>query len=390
MKIAYCIGALNLGGIGTVANNLSQYFLQRGDEFKIVTTHHKGNFFDTAKELNWPVLDISESEISLKKRMRKTYNFLVDYDVVINNHSDELLFVLPALPNSIIKLSVQHNTTIKSSKRLSFNSQYLNFSAGVSPAVTNMMRKYHSVKDNIVVLPNGVSKVTTKEYTDEESSPLKLLFAGRIDNIQKNIFILPKILKNLHDRGLNVFITIAGSGEHEKQLQAKFEELSLDGKYEFVGRVSKDHLGLLFRTHDFLLNPSNWEGLPMIVLEAMSAGIIPILSSIEPHKYALGDDIFSEIIPSNDDVEDYCDMIYMLNKDPRKRNLISVKLIERWKSNFSIEAFGDNYLNLIEISKNRKSSMNTVSLSNLKLPLKDRYKTTLGYYFVQKILRKTK
>ena len=40
MRIAYCIGSLNLGGIGTVAKNLSDYFEGKGDHIDIITTHH--------------------------------------------------------------------------------------------------------------------------------------------------------------------------------------------------------------------------------------------------------------------------------------------------------------------------------------------------------------
>ncbi|SDH02352.1 glycosyltransferase family 4 protein [Winogradskyella thalassocola] len=390
MKIAYCIGALNLGGVGTVAHNLSQYFLKRGDEFHIVTTHHKGNFYDTAKQLDWPVIDVSDAEISLKKRMKSTYSFLLTYDVVINNHSDELLFILPALPNSIIKISVQHNTTIKSSKRLSFNSQYLNFSAGVSSAVTSVMETYHQDKEKIVVLPNGVSKTGNKTYDLKTSNLLRLLYVGRLDNHQKNIFILPKVLKSLINEGINATITVAGSGEHEEELKNKFLDLGLNDNFKFVGRISAIELGEFFESHDFVLNMSNWEGLPMVILEAMSAGIIPILSNIEPHKYALGTNISREILTANNSIDSYVNIMKKLHKNAQMRIEISKELKERWEFNFSIEAFGENYLNLIEDATKQEAKAQPVPLSKVKLPVKDKYKITLAYYCAQKIFRRTK
>lgn len=390
MKIAYCIGALNLGGVGTVANNLSQYFFKRENEFHIITTHHKGNFYDTAEDLNWPVKDISNSEISLRKRMNSLYDLLIDYDVVINNHSDELLFILPALPNSIVKISVQHNTTIKSSKRLSVNSKYLHFSAGVSPAVVNAMKAYHKDANKLKVLPNGVSKIGVKTYSDQISEPLKLLFVGRLDNLQKNIFIFPKLLKTLIEEGVKSNITIAGSGEHKDELEHMFLELGMQNKYDFVGRVSSKELGKLFQTHDYVLNLSNWEGLPMVVLEAMSAGIIPILSNIEPHRFALGNDVSKLILSSDNSLNSYASIIKNLRNNSNNNIAISEKLVQRWNSKFSIKAFGDNYLNLINKGKNSDLNNTVVPLNKIKLPLKDAYKTTLIYNFAQSILRKTK
>ena len=85
MRIAYCIGALNLGGIATVAKNLSDYFEAKGDSLHIITTHHKGNNFDNALLNGWKVKDISKNEASLKKRLLATYQLLLEYDVVINN-----------------------------------------------------------------------------------------------------------------------------------------------------------------------------------------------------------------------------------------------------------------------------------------------------------------
>jgi len=389
MKIAYCIGALNLGGIATVAHNLSTYFTEKNIEFEIITTHHKGNDFDRASSMGWPLIDISNNEPSLKKRLQITYETLIKYDVVINNHSDEVKFCLPALPAKIVKISVQHNTTIKSSKALALNADYLNYWAGVSPAVTDVIKKYNPNYNRIAVLPNGVQKLTSKKHHAFEDDKVRITYVGRLNQKQKNIFILPAIVEKLKNKQYNIELIIAGDGEDKQKLEYLFNKKGLNKQVIFLGRIGSNEVEKLFSKSSFLINPSFWEGLPMVVLEALSCGLIPVLSNIEPHQYLLGEKLKKELI-CGFDIEKYASTIIALHKDKKKYLEITQELIYRWDNYFSIGAFGKNYEDLIQNAFQNPIKYTPQNINKIKLPLKEQLKMTLPYRLLQKIHRISK
>lgn len=385
MRIAYCIGALNLGGIGTVAKNLQKYFHDQNIVLDIITTHHKGDDFESSKLEGWNLIDISNNEPSLKKRMKYLYDFLLDYSVVINNHSDELQYILPALPPEQFKLSVQHNTTDKSSKKLAYNASYLNYWAGVSPSVVDKIKIFNPNYKYPHVLPNGVLGFSYAQFRGFEKDTIRLVYVGRLDQIHKNIFTFPHIFKELEKRGYKVVFYIAGDGEHYEELKYQFNKLNQRGKVIFMGRLNTIEIEKLFHKSDFLLNTSFSEGLPMVVLESMSCGLIPILSDIGPHHYSLGTVLSHDLIGSSE-ISSYVNTILKLRKDEMLFKKYKDQLVNRWKDKFSIEAFGHNYKDLIENSI--PNIYTQISFNQLKIPKLERYKLTKVYVLLQKLFRK--
>jgi len=59
--------------------------------------------------------------------------------------------------------------------------------------------------------------------------------------------------------------------------------------YDYVGEISSNDINKLLRKTNYLITCSKKEGLPNIVLEALSNGVPVIGSSIEPHKELIVD-----------------------------------------------------------------------------------------------------
>lgn len=81
-------------------------------------------------------------------------------------------------------------------------------------------------------------------------------------------------------------LCIAGEGERREQLIALAAELGLANKVHFVGQVNAPRL---YRQADLFLSGSHAEGLPLVLLEAMTAGIAVAVSDIPAHREAVGD-----------------------------------------------------------------------------------------------------
>jgi glycosyltransferase involved in cell wall biosynthesis len=76
-------------------------------------------------------------------------------------------------------------------------------------------------------------------------------------------------------------LCIAGEGDERPALAKLAAELGLEDRVRFVGRVPAPHL---YAQADLFLSGSRAEGLPLVLLEAMAAGVAVAVSDIPAHR----------------------------------------------------------------------------------------------------------
>lgn len=109
-----------------------------------------------------------------------------------------------------------------------------------------------------------------------QTSQTKLfIHAGRITEA-KNQIRMCNAFKRAVSSGIDAHLIIVGP----IQDASVFSEirLCLDDRIHYLG--SRDDVLAMLKEADFLLLPSNWEGMPMILLEALSQGCIPVCSPV--------------------------------------------------------------------------------------------------------------
>lgn len=74
------------------------------------------------------------------------------------------------------------------------------------------------------------------------------------------------------------FLVIAGDGPLEEELKKEADELQLKSKVFFLGPKRPEEVPVVLRALDCFVHPSRREGLPMAILEAMSAGL-PVIAT---------------------------------------------------------------------------------------------------------------
>jgi len=108
--------------------------------------------------------------------------------------------------------------------------------------------------------------------------PLRLIFAGRIENGQKGVLDLPAIDALLRDRGVDRRWTIVGGGPDEARLRAAWSGVP---GVEFVGVQTHAQTVNRLADHDVFVLPTRAEGFPVALLETMGTGTVPIVSCID-------------------------------------------------------------------------------------------------------------
>ena len=132
------------------------------------------------------------------------------------------------------------------------------------------------------LLPHRASTIYFRPYGVEigasrtpASGPLRLLYVGRIDR-QKGVFDLPAIDAALAAAKVDIAWTVQGTGPDEAALKLAWTNPHV----LWMGRQDMTQVLAQYTRHDVLVMPSRSEGLPVVLLEAGAAGVVPVASDL--------------------------------------------------------------------------------------------------------------
>lgn len=133
----------------------------------------------------------------------------------------------------------------------------------------------------VQVVPNGVDTEFFQPPPPSELRPdstFRVLFVGRFQG-QKNLNLLFTQLARL-PRG-TFQLHLVGDGPEKERLHDLGHELQIADSIIWHGWISRLALPAIYQTVDCLVNPSLYEGMPNVVLEAMACGL-PVIASNVP------------------------------------------------------------------------------------------------------------
>lgn len=131
--------------------------------------------------------------------------------------------------------------------------------------------------ESVEVIPNATGGLDVEPAGAAEGAGGYLLFVGRL-RIRKGVEVLLEALRELQRRIPGAVLRIAGDGEHRDRLEWKTAELELESAVSFLGSCGAARVRTLLRGAAALVVPSIYEGMPLVVLEAMEAGV-PVVAS---------------------------------------------------------------------------------------------------------------
>jgi glycosyltransferase involved in cell wall biosynthesis len=126
-----------------------------------------------------------------------------------------------------------------------------------------------------------------------------LLVVGRL-RIRKGVDVLLAALPEVRRRHPAVRLLIAGDGEHRAALERRVAELELGDAVTFLGRAAGARVRGLLRGAAALVVPSIYEGMPLVVLEAMEAAVPVIASRVSGIPEVVEDGRTGWLVPPED------------------------------------------------------------------------------------------
>jgi glycosyltransferase involved in cell wall biosynthesis len=283
---------------------------------------------------------------------------------VIHTHLLALPYVLPATFFSHAKCyHTVHNVAEKEATGLMRIFEWAAYKLlGFTPvAISPYCRKtiadlYRISEKKIPMVFNGIDTKrfkVTKPYHLRESLPFTIITTGRMEE-QKCQSVMIEAFRQFHNHYPDSRLRMLGDGPLRSKLEAQISESGLTDAVELAGIVSdvERHLN---EANLFLLT-SEFEGLPLSVLEAMSCGL-PVVSTRSGGTV----DIVSDqtgILTDVNDIEALTNALCKLAEDSILRAKLSEAAI-RFASDFDISACVDGYAKMFGLgeSKNRKENL---------------------------------
>lgn len=358
MKIAVVTYALEVGGVEAFIKHIANYCTDQGHEVVILETLKAGKWSKLFRDTGYAVKQILpryyNSRIQHAKAIAK---FLSGFDLVILNDAPYGQAALGLLNNNIVAIPVLHNDLKSIINNAVANSENWDVLVAVSPKLLTHIDAEFIEKKKAICIPNGVAIQSLEKQYDSvvcSNKPFRLIFIGSMNHAQKGVFYLPEIFSGIASQFPNIQFDLLGDGVDIEELKKRFN-CTGKGKVRFHGFVENATALEMLKESDALIMPSHFEGLPIVLLEAMAAGVVPVVSLLAGiTDFAITDKEDGRLV-SVGDVRGFTDSIVALVSDRDMLSRMSVAARKTAVSRFSYEVMGEKYLDIaLELIEKRQ------------------------------------
>ena len=297
MKVAYIVGGLPFGGIERWLFDLNMEYRSNGlVQGRVFNLSGTGNLLPAYLEAGIDVECIADNvraiasyrmdtALALRKRLQEYAPDIIHTMHFTANHLGRIASLGLGIPVVVHLRNIKHERKLNrrfSDKALSYaTAGYL----AVSGAVADVVQSDHNLASKPVrVLYNALEpKRLDFEPLDLEADfgvqrPVVLAVGRYVP--QKNLDLLIRAIRILHDKGQQASLVLVGEGPERPKLEALRDELGL-GKHVVLAGFRQD-VPAFYKSSDIFAMPSDFEGFPIAQLEAMHCGLPCVVSEFVP------------------------------------------------------------------------------------------------------------
>ncbi|MGN6532210.1 MAG: glycosyltransferase family 4 protein [Ginsengibacter sp.] len=320
--------SLTIGGASGVIKSILPYI--EAEKIYLIGTTSKKEHLKTEIKLSgniviYPIVYLPKGS-KIPERIRtfwcsrdinkvfKKYNIHTIY-----SHSEEMLFWTNGAYNILYHMHGANNALEKAKNKLFRNKIFQNFWSRVRKRniknankiividhlCFDIVKKYHK-EDNAILLPNFVD--TSIFYFDEKRSELLkhineniILFVGRIEEV-KGLELFIDIVSYLDKKEKGKWKgVLVGRGSYKKNIEDYITSTANDKLFLFTGAVlDQKELRKIYSQSSVLIISSFFEGIPMVVLEALACGTPVVATDVGGIKQLISDEKHCYIISNRD------------------------------------------------------------------------------------------
>ena len=360
MHVALVTYALQVGGVETFIKLLADYFQEEGNTVDLIETLTKGQWSGIFTNEGYKVLQVLpapfHSRIHHAKRIARVLN---NYDAVILNDAPFAQACLGLLSERTVAIPVLHMFLTSMVKNAAANSTNWDALSAVSPIVKDSAVKYGVDVERVFCIPNGITvsdQWPKTEHDFSQKDKLNVAYIGSIGHMQKGVFYIPGIVKEAEKRGSKIRLEVVGDGNDMNELQQRFARDCPHADIILHGSLPNHKAMAILDQADVLIMPSHFEGLPIVLLEAMARGVVPVVSRISGCTDFVVDNGISGYLVELGDEKGFAEALAKLYDEHRLLKSLSSSAWETIYKRFSYVKTGNAYLELIENCTLRRQS----------------------------------
>lgn len=303
---------LDLGGLQQVVYNICRTIDRNRFDVSVICLRERGCFASDVEALGIPVYLIEQkpggvdylASLKVARLLRE-----IGADVIHTHNTQPFMDGTPAALLAGVKtvIHTDHARVFPDKTRYMVIEKLMSLYAyrvvGCSEHTSQQLIRYERISPaKIVTIPNGIDgsrfeisidkAAKRRELGLRDHGPIMGL-AVRLSDQKGITFLLqamPAILKSHPDTTL----LIAGDGDLKGALQQEARDLGIADNVVFCG--PRKDIPELLKLLDIYVLPSKWEGLPMVILEAMAAGCPVVATNVGGNATAVIDGVTGRLI----------------------------------------------------------------------------------------------
>lgn len=358
LRIALVLSELRPGGMERLVVHLAIELTRRQIPVEVICLQSPGKLALLLHESNVPVVALEShggKDIVALWRLRQQ---LIQFRANIIHLNDYTSLPYASLTNfltfkSIPMVFTAHGLLYEGfeplQKRLRFFSRFLTGISAVSKKVARRHQDYlhwHKPMEVIAngvpaIVPNEADRVRIREELNCQDNTHLFLAVGN-PRPEKGFEDLLAAAALFRQQRENFLIVIAGTlteSQYCRNLQAQLKSLDIEGHCKFLG--FRDDTVALYSAADTFVLSSRSEGLPMVILEAMTAGLPVIATRVGGIPDAVGANVF---LVDSENPPQLAEAMNQLMSDDRLRNDLATKGKDHVETNFGVERMVDEYV----------------------------------------------
>jgi glycosyltransferase involved in cell wall biosynthesis len=267
-------------------------------------------------------------------------------NLVIPNTQADLLAAVPHLPSRVRYLSICHSVSRGSYLTATVHRERLSAVVAINRRqMEDLTGRWRLPAHLVRLIPHGIdlARFSSPARPSAAGDPLRLVFLGRLDDLDKGVMLLPAILQKTEKLGVDFSCDILGSGPDEERLKRAMQAPGLQRCVSFHGQAPPREVPARLASADIFLMPSRFEGVPLSLLEAMAAGCVPVATHLRGITDMIVADGVSGFLCPMGDTRAFAEKIAWLSRHRDRLGQMSAQARERVRESFSQEQMSAAY-----------------------------------------------
>jgi glycosyltransferase involved in cell wall biosynthesis len=348
-KVAFVTGTVKHGGSTIFLLNLGNEFVRRGIECRVYSFEKENPLSSDFRKADLPLHCEDNTRSIFEDRVTNILCRMRDFgpDTIIANLGSASFEILRYC-RGIRRIGVVHSDDPRVYDTVARYTEHLDLLAVVSERIEETLTSDIRFSETpIKYLPLGVPmEERQKGESYNPSDRLEIVYLGRLDKEAKRVHLFPEIARQLENSGISFRWTICGEGPDALWLIKQLERHLNSGAVRILHAISYAAVPIFLRNFTVFLLTSDYEGLPLTLLEAMGQGLVPVVSDLPSGIREVVNQDNGLLVPVNE-IDGYAKAIISLAENRPELLRMSSAARSSVAERFSTSAMADRWLEAI-------------------------------------------